>query len=268
MKLSPKFSLLLALSLSLKGEIYYSLQLATFLDKQRARLELQRLSKNIDGLFLYRTDSGYWTIRVEKKQNRDEVAKFRKNSDISIIRRGLIVPSDSKKIGNSQKIENIGDTKKIEETRENKKRDENIAVSKKPPSISLEKREIPEIEPRQIQPKQVEKKDREIYKYEPIDTYTFRIRVGNRIYVIQFSDNPDSEMAKTVFDEKPRRSNLNLLIVSNSSVQIPIHLGDLTPYQGKIERAIIPILDKARRDNHIRVKAYRIKKRSSPYPRE
>ena len=219
----------MVLFIPLSGKVLYSIQLATFVDKARASAELRNLEKKINHLFLYKTDRGYWTIRTEKKKRRDEVAKIQKNSKLKLVKKGIIVPSDIRKI--------------------------ELVKKKAPPPIS-QTEEKQKVSPHNNPSQKNKNKD----SYEPIDTYTFCLRVGTRIYVVQFSDNPDSHIAKTIFNTKPKKENLNVLIVSNSSIQIPITLGEFNSYQNQIEEALIPILDKARRDDHIRIKAYRIKK--------
>lgn len=224
-----KFLLLftIILLLGLKSSVVYSIQLATFVDKDRAISELENLSKEISNLFMYRTDRGYWTIRVQQENNREIVERYRESSTIEAIKRGVVVPSDISKISSY------------------KKSNQELKEEKKDYKIS---------------PFFEKKIDEQKSVYKKIDTYTFRLRVGQRIYVVQFSENPDSQMAQTLFEEKPKEIDLNVLIVSNSMVQIPINLGELDASQDEVEDAIIPILDKGRRSKNIRVKAYRVRR--------
>jgi len=216
----------------LKAEIVYSIQLATFLDKKRAVSSLKNLSKKLDGLFIYKTDSGYWTIRIKKESIREKAKIFRDSSNLKIINKGVVVPSDVSKIDNYQKKKRFKQKVEIKDIR------------RELPITSFLQNPIEE-------QKRVQKN---------IDTYTFHLRVGQRIYVIQFSDNPDSEMANRIFNEKPKVNNLNILIASNSSVRIPLNLGNLDIPQDKLKDIIIPILDKGRRSKNIRIKAYRVKR--------
>jgi hypothetical protein len=223
------FAYITLLSIQLYSATLYSLQIATFRENSRAVEELTRLSKSIDELFLYQTDRGYWTIRYGKESSRNEAKALRGIDET--LKYGVVVPSDSSKLFNNQK--------KVVEKRV------------KEPEVLDQKEAIPPLFNRYIS-----QFDNLNIK---IDTYTFRIMVRKRVYVIQFLDNLESETADAIFNKRLNKSDINRVLLSNNLVEISFGLGNIEKNGDEIESIILPILNKSRKSQHIRVKAYRVK---------
>jgi hypothetical protein len=214
--------LLLFLSSSLYSQSLYSLQLVTFKDFEKASKYQKNFANKIPDLFIYKTDRGYWTIRYKIESDRDRLLKIKRESNLKEIRNSLLVPTSIEKVG---KID-----KNREEEREKPKRD-------------ILKSKISEIKE----------------TYHKIDTFTFNLKVDERIYVIQFTKYPYSRMADIVFNERPSQTNLNSLTISNNLVTIPISYGELELSSIDIEKEIPHILNVSRKNRDVRVKVFRVR---------
>jgi len=222
-----KFLLLLILPILLfSGNVVYSLQIATFSKLDKAQSFKNRHIKELKKMFLYKTDSGYWTVRYGQKNRKSEIQKLKENTKNSLLRKAVIVPTSLKKLSQ-------------------KKRASKRKLQKK---------------------KKVRKKEVEIFQdYEQssnneIDTFTFNIKVGARIYIIQFGDFPFSRTANSIFNKKPTLSQLNTVILSSGNkVLFYSKLKNLDKSSAELESTILPILNKGRKDDNIRVKAFKLK---------
>jgi hypothetical protein len=219
------------------SQIVYSIQVATFKNKEKANSFIKKHSEL--NYFKYRTDSGFWTIRIGKKKTKKETnllfkQLIKKYPNNLLISNGIIVPSSKKKI-----------LQKIIKKKKNNNFAENLPKSAKS-IIKITIPTLPVIE--EIVPTNIEE----------IDTYTFIIQIHIRIYVIQFGQAPFSELANNIFEKKPQRDDLNTLQLSNSSEVFKINL-DNKELKKSDYSILLPILNESRTNPNIRVKLYKYK---------
>jgi hypothetical protein len=221
----------------LKSELFFSIQLATFQEKEKAELQKDIFNEKEIDVFLYKTDRGYFTLRKGKFKSREEAETFKKNSLEPIIKKGFIVPTSSEKL--EQKETKIEKPKISEEPKEIKV----VPEKKDEPNLEFFLNRIEELEG----------------SYKRIDSFTFRLKIEKRVYVIQFSNNPKDEMATKIFNEKPTSKNIDSITLSNDLIHIFFELGEIEKSREEIERTLLPILNGSRKNENIRVKAYRLK---------
>ena len=219
------------------SKIVYSIQVATFKNKEKANSFIKKHSEL--KYFAYRTDSGFWTIRIGKKKTKKEANIFltqltKKYPKNKLIANGIIVPSSKKKI-----------LKKTFKKRKNN----NFAKKLPKLSKSIIKITLPTLPVTE-----------EIIALnnEAINTYTFIIQIHVRIYVLQFGQAPFSKLANNIFEQKPQRDDLNTLKLSNSSEVFKINL-DNKELKKSDYSILLPILNESRTNPNIRVKLYKYK---------
>jgi hypothetical protein len=293
-----KILFFLTINSVLIANVIYSIQLGTFNSRESAVVGKNSLSRETkENLYVYKTDRGLWTVRYGIGENKNTVEQLRQKSKFDIIRRGRIVPTDETKLeGYLQKEQT---DKKIESTLQNKKDSlqENKNKDNDSDEIEVPLKKVPQTENKNINNKINEKKDlyndgalltpqitssqnkskntknlsndkRDYFQnkiselkdsYKQIDSYTFRLKVGARVYVIQFTDNPNDEMANRLLNQKPTNQTLNTVSLSNGVVDILVQLSDIEDSQKEIENGIIAVLNESRKNQNIRIKAYRIK---------
>ncbi len=292
------FSTLAISSLS-GGNVMYSIQLGTFNNQESAINGKNSLAINIkEDLFVYKTDRGLWTVRCGVGNTKSEVESIRKKSTSQQVRNGRIVPTDENKLEeynkNYQSVNNNYNNLDSEKINNNKiKNNQNSKTSSaqqqtitttnnSSSSISdllsqtevktnknnnqkidnLEKIEKPKTSVSSANDKKdyFQKKIFELREsYRQIDSYTFRLKVGARVYVIQFTDNPNDELANRLLNQKPTNANLNTVSLSNGIIDILVQLSDIEQSQNDIEKGVIAVLNESRKNPKIRIKAYRIK---------
>ncbi|GEM_PF-2369135 len=296
--MKKKILFFLTINSVLIANVIYSIQLGTFNSRESAVVGKNSLSRETkENLYVYKTDRGLWTVRYGIGENKNTVEQLRQKSKFDIIRRGRIVPTDETKLeGYLQKEQT---DKKIESTLQNKKDSlqENKNKDNDSDEIEVPLKKVPQTENKNINNKINEKKDlyndgalltpqitssqnkskntknlsndkRDYFQnkiselkdsYKQIDSYTFRLKVGARVYVIQFTDNPNDEMANRLLNQKPTNQTLNTVSLSNGVVDILVQLSDIEDSQKEIENGIIAVLNESRKNQNIRIKAYRIK---------
>jgi len=201
----------------LGGNIVYSLQIATFSKLEKAQSFKNINIKKLKKIFLYKTDSGYWTVRYGQESRKSDIQSLKESSKIRLLKRGIIVPTAVKKL--KKRLKRKKQIKKIAKIMDIDYQDNN-----------------------------------------KIDTFTFNIKVGSRIYVMQFGDFPFSNKANSIFNKKPTSSQLNTVILSSGNkVLFSAKLKRLNKSLSEIEKVILPILNKGRKDDNIRVKAFKLK---------
>jgi len=213
----------------LSKNIVYSLQIATFTEYNKADKYKKQFSNRLTGLFLYKTDSGYWTVRYGKEKSRKDILSVKKILKDKILQKAIPVPTSLSKL-------DIGIQKNT------------VVNIVKIPKVFTQKNNF-------FSTKIISLKN----EYRKIDTYTFNLKVEARIYVVQFSEFPYSKRADKIFDSKPKSSNINSVILSNEMVIFSIKLNDIETSSAEIEKVLLPILNRGRRNSNIRVKAYRLK---------
>jgi hypothetical protein len=216
------------------SKIVYSIQVATFKNKEKANSFIKKHSEL--KYFVYRTDSGFWTIRIGKKKTKKEANIFltqltKKYPKNLLIANGIIVPSSKKKIPHRNKQRN--------NFAENLPKSAKSIIKITIPALPVVEEVIP-------------------VNSEEIDTYTFIIQIHIRIYVIQFGQAPFSELANNIFEKKPQRDDLNTLKLSNSSEVFKINL-DNKELKKSDYSILLPILNESRTNPNIRVKLYKYK---------
>ena len=214
------------------SNIVYSLQIATFNEYNKANLYNIEISKKLKNTFLYKTDNGYWTVRYGQENSRKKIKAIKQSLNLKVLQKSVSVPTSLSKL-------ELKTRPKVET-----------------PSIT------------QIQTdKNIESKDSFFTEkigtlneeYKKIDTYTFNLKIGSRIYIVQFSDNPYNKMANMIFNLKPKSSDINSVTLSNKMVVFNIKLNNIDKSFEDIEKTILPILNSGRRNKNIRIKAYRLK---------
>lgn len=199
----------------LSEKVVYSLQIATFSKLAKAKSFKKRHIKQLKKIFIYKTDSGYFTIRYGQTSLKSEIQKVKKYSKTRLLQKAVVVPTSVKKLG--RKKSRKKDFQKISEV------------------VNFNN-------------------DSEI------DTFTFNIKVGSRIYIIQFGDAPFSRKANFIFNKKPTSSQLNTITLSSGNkILFSAKLKSLNQSTSNIEKVILPILNKGRKDDNIRVKAFKLK---------
>jgi len=234
--------------------IVYSLQVATFSDYEKARKYQRKVSRTVNNLFLYKTDSGYWTVRYGKENRRKDIVNLKKRSKSKLLKNSIPVPTSLKKIRNIQIIRTKKmlsekdllfnkDYQKMVNSQNIEIKTENISKIIKNVDGSFFVKNISEIQK----------------EYKKIDTYTFNLKIGERIYIVQFGKYPYSKKANMIFNAKPKNSDINSVTLSNSVILFSVKLNRFKKSPAEIEKILLPILNSGRRNRNIRVKAYRLK---------
>jgi len=259
------------------GNIVYSIQLGTFNSKESAINGKNNMSQELEteDLFIYKTDRGLWTVRCNIGNDKNEVESVRKASSNKKILNGRVVPTDEDKL----KLDNSNYISSLNNKKSQVKNQNSLPSSNLPEEILSQNNQknssnltiddnlnkIEKID-KQKNVSNSEKKDyfqKKIFElresYKQIDSYTFRLKVGARVYVIQFTDNPNDEMATRLLNQRPSNTNLNTVSLSNGIVDIVVKLSDIEQSQSEIEKGVIAVLNESRKNPKIRIKAYRIK---------
>jgi hypothetical protein len=96
--------------------------------------------------------------------------------------------------------------------------------------------------------------------YNQIDTITFHIKIEDKIYKIQITEYPYSEMANLIFDEKIKISDLNSIIISNNIIHLYISYKELDISQNQIKKYLSEIMELSKKNREIRTKIYQLNK--------
>lgn len=207
------------------GNISYSLQIATFKDFNKASAYKKRISNKLD-TFLYKTDSGYWTVRFGQEKSKNKAYKLKNKFNFKCLKKAIAVPTSLLKI---------------------------IKRVKKPKVKKCKKKLITNMQKNFFEKTMISlKEDR-----PKISTYTFQIVLHSRIYMIQFTNSKFSKRADEIFNEKPNKLS-DVVILSNDMIHLYVDIQNVKQSAEEIEKIILPILNKSRKSKTMRVKAYRI----------
>jgi hypothetical protein len=164
----------------------YSLQIGTFFKKDSAEKFLERNQKRVRDrkLFLYKTDSGFWTVRYLISNNYGEVLREKKSLSI----KSVIVPTDIKKVK----------MRKKEETPKTIKVD-----SKKEKAMILEMQK---------------------FNSDIVDSYTVFIQIRDMLYTVQYVKNYNPLSEKFLQNTTINKKFLNSLTLIKDSSKIVVQL--------------------------------------------
>jgi hypothetical protein len=164
----------------------YSLQIGTFFKKDSAEKFLERNQKRVRDrkLFLYKTDSGFWTVRYLISNNYGEVLREKKSLSI----KSVIVPTDIKKV-KMKKKEEASKTIKVD--------------SKKEKAMILEMQK---------------------FNSDIVDSYTVFIQIRDMLYTVQYVKNYNPLSEKFLQNTTINKKFLNSLTLIKDSSKIVVQL--------------------------------------------